>query len=307
MSAEKTERLINLTLGLLSTTKYLTKAEIFANIAGYGGSAETKERMFERDKDELRNMGIPIEVGGLDPLFEDEQGYRIRSADIQIQADEFSSEELLFMTMAANIWKESALSTISNNALMKVASIDSEIGFSQEALPMINDSFDSNQISILIEAISEKREISFKYHHKQRSLQPYGLKSLHGDWYLIGREQAEIKIFKLKRFESKIDLSNKTDAFEKPSDFNLNHYLPNDHRENMLPAILRVRNGKANILRSLGSVSNFDAEWDTLNIDYEDKIEFVKKILWFGTDVIVVSPLEIKNEVISQLSKSSNG
>ncbi|CAB4660128.1 unannotated protein [freshwater metagenome] len=75
----------------------------------------------------------------------------------------------------------------------------------------------------------------------------------------------------------------------------------------MLPAILRVRNGKANILRSLGSVSNFDAEWDTLNIDYEDKIEFVKKILWFGTDVIVVSPIEIKNEVISQLSRSSNG
>jgi len=74
MSAQKTERLINLTLALLATKKYLTKSEIFSTVAGYTGSPETMERMFERDKDELRELGIEIEVGGLDPLFEDDQG-----------------------------------------------------------------------------------------------------------------------------------------------------------------------------------------------------------------------------------------
>ena len=75
MSSQKTERLINLTLALLATKRYLTKSEIFKNVTGYSGSAETMERMFERDKDELRSMGIEIDVKGLDPLFEDDQGY----------------------------------------------------------------------------------------------------------------------------------------------------------------------------------------------------------------------------------------
>ncbi|MCX6449171.1 MAG: hypothetical protein NTV41_01390 [Actinobacteria bacterium] len=89
MSDQKTERLINLTLALLATKRYLTKAEIFRVVAGYSGSAETMERMFERDKDELRSMGIEIEVKGLDPLFEDDQGYLIRSESFQLQGNEF--------------------------------------------------------------------------------------------------------------------------------------------------------------------------------------------------------------------------
>jgi proteasome accessory factor B len=91
------------------------------------GSAETMERMFERDKDELRSMGIEISVGQLDPLFEDEIGYLIKSSDIQIQPNEFSKDELLLMTMAANVWKESAFADISQKALMKVASLDGKL------------------------------------------------------------------------------------------------------------------------------------------------------------------------------------
>lgn len=68
MSSQKTERLINLTLALLATKRHLTKSEIFNQVAGYSGSPETMERMFERDKDELRNLGIQIEVKGIDPL-----------------------------------------------------------------------------------------------------------------------------------------------------------------------------------------------------------------------------------------------
>jgi proteasome accessory factor B len=73
VSDQKTERLINLTLALLASKRYLSKSEIFNTVAGYSGSAESMERMFERDKDELRNLGIQIEVKALDPLFDDEQ------------------------------------------------------------------------------------------------------------------------------------------------------------------------------------------------------------------------------------------
>ena len=63
MSDRKTERLINLTLALLATKRYLKKSEILSNVQGYEGSQEAKERMFERDKDDLRSLGLEIEVG----------------------------------------------------------------------------------------------------------------------------------------------------------------------------------------------------------------------------------------------------
>ena len=70
VGSQKTERLINLTLALLATKRHLSKSEIFEKIPGYEGSPETKERMFERDKEELRGLGIQIEVSNSDPLFE---------------------------------------------------------------------------------------------------------------------------------------------------------------------------------------------------------------------------------------------
>ena len=76
--SRKSERLVNLTIALLATKRYLTKSEIFRTLEGYEGTTETKERMFERDKDDLRKLGIEIEVGSFDPLFEDEPGYRIK-------------------------------------------------------------------------------------------------------------------------------------------------------------------------------------------------------------------------------------
>ncbi|MEY4469305.1 MAG: hypothetical protein RLZZ87_629, partial [Actinomycetota bacterium] len=76
--SRKSERLVNLTIALLATKRYLTKAEIFRTVAGYTGDAEAKDRMFERDKEDLRSLGIVIELGTFDPLFEDEAGYRIK-------------------------------------------------------------------------------------------------------------------------------------------------------------------------------------------------------------------------------------
>lgn len=92
--SRKIERLINLTIALLATQRYLTKSEIFRTVQGYEGSAETKERMFERDKDDLRTLGITIEVGSFDPIFNDEAGYRIRSENYQLDLGEITPTEI---------------------------------------------------------------------------------------------------------------------------------------------------------------------------------------------------------------------
>ncbi|NDA40949.1 MAG: hypothetical protein EBX88_05920, partial [Actinobacteria bacterium] len=108
MSSAKTERLVNLTMALLGTKRYMTKSEIFRRVAGYSGSNETKERMFERDKDDLRTLGIEIEVASHDPLFEDEVGYRIRAEVFQLR-EKFDSEELGLVSLALGLIANSDL------------------------------------------------------------------------------------------------------------------------------------------------------------------------------------------------------
>lgn len=309
MSSDKTERLINLTLGLLSSKRYLTKNEIFRNVAGYSGSPEAMERMFERDKDELRGLGIEIEVGQIDPLFEDEQGYLIRSASIQIQPEEFSKEELLLMTMAANLWKESALSGISENALIKVASLDGGIGFNNIALPLIEDEkFSTRVFEKIIEAIQHNKYLTFAYKNKQRIVAPYGLKNTKGFWYLIAQEKdQDIKVFKLIRIESEIEILDSEENFTKPENFDINSYLEIVLKEEQREAILNIRENKVNNLRSKGAVTESTDGWDTLKITFDDLNDFTKEILWYGDDIYVVSPSDLRDEVVKNLKQVANG
>lgn len=309
MSSDKTERLINLTLGLLSSKRYLTKNEIFRNVAGYNGSPETMERMFERDKDELRGLGIEIEVGQIDPLFEDEQGYLIRSSSIQIQPEEFSKEELLLMTMAGNLWKESALSGISENALIKMASLDGGIGFNSIALPLIQDEkFNTAIFEKIIEAILQNKYLTFTYKNKERIVAPYGLKNTKGFWYLIAQEKdQEIKVFKLIRIQSEIGILNNDINFTKPKNFEIDSYLESVLNEDQREAILRIRENKVNNLRDKGAVTESKDGWDTLQITFDDLADFAKDILWYGDDIYVVSPADLRDEIVKNLKQVVNG
>ena len=99
--SRKSERLVNLVIALLATKRNVTKSEIFRTIEGYEGSHESMERMFERDKDELRSLGIEIEVSGLDPLFDDEVGYRIRPENFTFDSEGFSPIQIAYMSLAA--------------------------------------------------------------------------------------------------------------------------------------------------------------------------------------------------------------
>jgi hypothetical protein len=79
MSARRTERLLNLVIALLATRRWLTKEQIRAAVPQYadGESAEAFDRMFERDKEDLRELGVPIVTGTDSAWFDDEIGYRI--------------------------------------------------------------------------------------------------------------------------------------------------------------------------------------------------------------------------------------
>lgn len=306
MSSEKTERLINLTLGLLASKRYLTKNEIFRTISGYSGTPESMERMFERDKDELRSAGIVIEVGGLDPLFEDEQGYLIRSSQIQIQPNDFSKQDLILMVLAANFWMESNLNESAKNALLKISSIDSaitaKIGANDKQISVHGFNHDFEQIRALIDAISNSRYIKFRYKSIDREVAPIRLENVQGFWYLSGVDDGSLKKFKVIRFESAIIKNEKREAFDKESLIkNLKVQQEPQLQSQRLQAYIRI--GKCNNLRKDGVISSHDGEWEKIELLFTDQEQMIRDLLWNCDDVQVIAPNQLKEEILTRLGR----
>src|SRR5947209_8770618 len=82
VSSRRTERLLNLVICLLHTRSFLTADRIRDLVPGYDEtpSEEAFKRAFERDKEDLRDLGIPLETG-TNSAFDEEPGYRIARRD----------------------------------------------------------------------------------------------------------------------------------------------------------------------------------------------------------------------------------
>lgn len=307
MSSQKTERLINLTLALLASKRYLSKAEILRNIPGYEGSPETKERMFERDKDDLRSLGIQIDVNNFDPLFEDEQGYLIKSESFQFAENEFTKEELLLLTMAANLWHDSAVEMDSQNALLKIQSLSGPVENDMTTTPTLRITEDWQLLVSIFTAVQNKQILEFSYRGKKRQVNPYGLYSSNGFWYLIAFEINVIKSFKLVRIEGEVDLIGEKDAFEKPDNFNVGNFLKEESNSVSLVSKLQVRKGAALSLRNKFTVKDLDSEWDLMDIPYTNEQELLEMVLWHGTDLKLIEPASLRQLLVANLKSYLNG
>jgi proteasome accessory factor B len=307
MSSQKTERLINLTLALLASKRYLSKAEILRNIPGYEGSPETKERMFERDKDDLRSLGIQIDVNNFDPLFEDEQGYLIKSDSFQFAENEFTKEELLLLTMAANLWHDSAVEIDSQNALLKIQSLSGPVENDMTTTPTLRITEDWQLLVSIFTAVQNRQILEFNYRGKKRQVNPYGLYSSNGFWYLIAFEINVIKTFKLVRIEGEVDLIGEKDAFEKPDNFNVGNFLKEESNSVSLVSKLQVRKGAALSLRNKFTVKDLDSEWDLMDIPYTNEQELLEMVLWHGTDLKLIEPAALRQLLVANLESYLNG
>ena len=300
MSDQKTERLINLTLALLSSKRYLTKSEIFKNVAGYSGSAETMERMFERDKDDLRNLGVRIEVRALDPLFEDDQGYLIDSKTFQINPNDFSKEEILLLTMAANLWHGSALQHDSKAALLKIQSLDGLVATNTVTSPVVEDNEDSKKLLLIFDAVERFFTLEFEYKGTVRQVKPYGIYTRRGFWYLAAQENDVVKSFKVIRIGEQIKVTSKSQGFTKPAEFKLSTFIEGLNAPTTSKAEVRIRKNQALALRKRYTVEEIDSDWDQVFIDYIFEEDLIESLLWYGSNVVVISPKTIRDQIINR-------
>ena len=304
--SRKSERLVNLVIALLATKRYLTKSEIFRTIEGYEGSSESMERMFERDKDELRALGIEIEVSALDPLFEDEIGYRIRFENYVMDHSGFTTNEIAYMSLAAQVWKEEALSEIAQHAMRKLAGLASPIDISEIpaiAPVLINAPKFLNEI---IDCISKRRTIEFVYLDSEmktqsRQVNVYSYFSFKGSWYFSGLDvrKMEIRTFKCDRIVGDVSVSKGSKMYEIPKE-----YIPStESQENAyeLTAQLLVRKGRGSQLRNRASKIVTAEDFDAVDVPYSSENELLSLVLWHLDDVQVLAPSVLRDSVIKSL------
>src|SRR5918912_2007149 len=145
MAARRAERLVNLVICLLSTRQFLTAERIRDAVPGYeaaDGSKATDEafkRMFERDKAELRELGIPLETGR-NSSFDSEDGYRIRRGDYELPPIAFDGAEAAAVGPAARLWQSATLGEAARSALIKLraAGTDVRAGDAPGAVPVLD-------------------------------------------------------------------------------------------------------------------------------------------------------------------------
>ena len=303
--SRKSERLVNLTIALLATKRYLTKSEIFRTIEGYEGAPEAMERMFERDKDDLRSLGIAIELGTFDPIFEDEAGYRITPSSYQLNLGELDGTDIALLSLAATAWSGAALERESTSALIKLASmgIDNDSETLSLLTPQVSGT-DAN-FALITDAIVRRSEIEFEYlgadlSRQVRKVSPYSMRGQSGSWYLVGfdNEKDSLRTFRLDRIVSEVSVSKKVNSFEIPDS------IPDQSSDETRElAILRVRKRRGHQLRSLSNLIEAGEEWDEITLPIVDVSWLVRIILWHRDDVIVLEPSALRERVIDSLKE----
>ena len=303
--SRKSERLVNLTIALLATKRYLTKSEIFRTVEGYEGSPEAMERMFERDKDDLRSLGITIELGTFDPIFEDEAGYRITPSSYQLNLGELDGTDIALLSLAATAWSGAALERESTSALIKLSSmgIDSDSEALSLLTPQVSGT-DQNFV-LLTDAIVRRSEIEFEYlsadlSKQVRKIAPYSMRGESGSWYLVGLDRAKdsVRTFRLDRIVSEVIVSKKSNTFEIP--VQLSDGIQDEAQEF---ALLRIRKNRGHQLRSLATVVETGEEWDEIRLPIVDSSWLLRSILWHRDDVVAVEPAALRDQVVESLKE----
>ena len=196
MSRSRTERLVNLVICLLSTRRYLTAAQIAATVPGYEHDPtdprehEAFQRKFERDKAELRDLGVPLETGTTS-VFDTEPGYRIARRDYALPDIHLEPDETAAVGIAARLWQHAGMAAAASSGLLKLraAGVDVDVSatLGVEPLVTVDPAFEPLQA-----AARRRQEVRFDYRTPEddvahtRRLQPWGVVSWRGRWYVVG-------------------------------------------------------------------------------------------------------------------------
>jgi len=206
-TVDKAERLLNLISTLLSTTRPLTAEELRSRVPGYPEAKLSFRRAFERDKDDLREMGIPLVLEPLEGVDPPVEGYRIDRSRYYLTDPGFEPDELAALHLALSAVRLDGLD--GTDGLWKLGGmVDAgPTGPGDPAGALASLPADPN-LAALYQACAERRQVSFAYNAQERLIDPHRVGYQRGHWYLTGydRQRADERNFRLDRIAGAVAL-----------------------------------------------------------------------------------------------------
>jgi proteasome accessory factor B len=310
MAARRTERLLNLVICLLHTRSFLTAERIRELVPGYeeAPSDEAFKRMFERDKEDLRDLGIPMETGM--GAYDDEIGYRVVRSDYALPDIHLEPDEAAAVGLAARMWSSATLGGPATRALRKLEAAGVELTSLPEGLQPRADSA-GVALPVVADAAREGRRLQFDYRGANeatsatRHVEPWGTVWWRGRWYLAGQDldRGAPRVFRLSRIVGEPTVTGDAGAVVVPDGVDLTTLVSDfDSGSAGAQARLRVRRGRGIGLRTQAiEINEHDADWDLLTVPYVDGYRLVDQVLPYGPDVVLVEPEEARAAVIRRL------
>jgi proteasome accessory factor B len=204
VAAAKLERLLNLT-ALLLAARQPVPAEDIQRQLDYPEDRTAFRRAFERDKDELRSMGIPLRVEPVPGRMPAIDGYRIPRDEYALRDPGLTTDELAALHLAASAVQVEGLSP--TPGLLKLGGLvgpaeQGGVGVRVATLPA-----DPN-LSVLFGAVSSRTPVALRYRDRERRIDPWRLEFQRGRWYLTGYDHShdEERNFRLDRIEGPVSL-----------------------------------------------------------------------------------------------------
>jgi proteasome accessory factor B len=310
MSKRKTERLLSLVVCLLSSQRYLTATQIRAAVPGYPDSFDAFKRMFERDKEELRELGIPLDMGSNGPL-DEELGYRIPRQRYVLPDIRLEPDEAAVLALAARVWRRAELAGAAAGALLKLraAGVEAE----ETGQPGIEPRLTGEAaFGPLWEAVRDRRPVTFAYRAvgrsepQQRRLEPWGVVNRHGRWYVAGHDQVReaVRVFRLSRIEGRVEFSGPRGSVSVPDGSDVRELVAewDNQPAERHTATLKIRAGTGFGLRRWATRERADSGgWDLVDVPFSDLSWFAEHIASFGADVVVSEPADLRDAVITRL------
>ncbi len=310
MSRRKTERLLNLVICLLATRRPLSAEQIRQAVPGYDRDGdEAFQRMFERDKNELREIGIPIQVQR-DP-WEEEPGYRIVRQAYELPDITLEPDEAAVLGLAAQVWRRASLAGAASGALLKLRAGGVETDESPAGPLELRVDTRDPAFPALWEAVRDRRAVRFDYRAAgseavlTRTVEPWGVVSRRGRWYVVGhdRDRGAPRVFRLSRVAGEVRPVGRPGQVVVPEGVDIRAMV--GYRDQLVAertAVIRVREDTCQGLRQLASAARpAGGGWDELEITFVDADRLGAWVASLGADAKVLDPPDVRDAVIRRL------
>ncbi len=308
MSKRKSERLMNLLIALLSARVPLTRQRIREFNEGYHGLSDVAfEQAFERDKKELRALGVVIHTSEIDSEWGLETGYRVDRAEFELPELDFTAAEKAVLGAAAHVWQESVAARDTGDALtaLRAAGVETDATRLMTLRPQLRS---DDGYATARRALEERRELHFDYRGESRRVQPWQLVQRRGQWYLLAFDvdKGEPRRFKLQRATSPLVTRGLAEAFAIPDDLPTSDF----DRDDAVAVVALHGDVVSDLLRTATPAqpaADVPAGHTVWQVRSATTDLLVAEICALGPAAIVLEPDDVRSAVIEQLQQTAGG